>query len=94
MPKKLAIIGAGVIGLEMGCVWRRLGAEVTILEALPDFLSVADHDVAKEAAKVFAKQGLNILTGVKIGEVKTTRRASRSTTPTTMATRRSSMPTA
>jgi dihydrolipoamide dehydrogenase len=58
VPKKLAIIGAGVIGLEMGSVWRRLGSEVTILEALPDFLSVADVDVAKEAAKVFAKQGL------------------------------------
>jgi dihydrolipoamide dehydrogenase len=70
VPKKLAIIGAGVIGLEMGSVWRRLGSEVTILEAMPDFLSVADVDVAKEAAKIFAKQGLNILTGVKIGEVK------------------------
>ena len=71
VPKKLVIIGAGVIGLEMGSVWRRLGAEVTILEALPDFLSVADIDVAKEAAKVFAKQGLNIQLGVNIGEVKT-----------------------
>ena len=71
VPKKLAIIGAGVIGLEMGSVWRRLGAEVTILEALPDFLSVADIDVAKEAAKVFRKQGLNIQLGVTIGEVKT-----------------------
>jgi dihydrolipoamide dehydrogenase len=71
VPKKLAIIGAGVIGLEMGSVWRRLGAEVTILEALPDFLSVADVDVAKEAAKVFRKQGLNIQLGVTIGEVKT-----------------------
>ena len=70
VPKKLAIIGAGVIGLEMGSVWRRLGAEVTILEAMPDFLSVADVDVAKEAAKLFTKQGLNIQTGVKIGEVK------------------------
>ena len=70
VPKKLAIIGAGVIGLEMGSVWRRLGSEVTILEAMPDFLSVADADVAKEAAKIFTKQGLNILTGVKIGEVK------------------------
>ncbi len=66
VPKKLALIGAGVIGLEMGSVWRRLGSEVTVLEALPDFLSVADTDVAKEAAKVFAKQGLNIQTGVKI----------------------------
>ena len=74
VPKKLAIIGAGVIGLEMGSVWRRLGSEVTILEAAPGFLSVADVDVAKEAAKVFAKQGLNIQTGVKIGEVKTTKK--------------------
>ena len=74
VPKKLAIIGAGVIGLEMGSVWRRLGSEVTILEAAPGFLSVADVDVAKEAAKVFAKQGLNIQTGVKIGEVKTSKK--------------------
>jgi dihydrolipoamide dehydrogenase len=70
VPKKLAVIGAGVIGLEMGSVWRRLGAEVTILEALPDFLSVTDVDVAKEAAKVFAKQGLKIITGIEIGDVK------------------------
>jgi dihydrolipoamide dehydrogenase len=69
-PKKLAIIGAGVIGLEMGSVWQRLGAEVTILEALPDFLSVADIDIAKEASKVFRKQGLDIQLGVTIGEVK------------------------
>ena len=74
VPKKLAIIGAGVIGLEMGSVWRRLGSEVTILEAAPGFLSVADVDVAKEAAKVFAKQGLDIQTGVKIGEVKTSKK--------------------
>ena len=74
VPKKLAIIGAGVIGLEMGSVWRRLGSEVTILEALPDFLGVADQDVAKEAAKLFAKQGLDIRTGVKINEVKSTRK--------------------
>jgi dihydrolipoamide dehydrogenase len=60
VPKKLAIIGAGVIGLEMGSVWRRVGAEVTILEAMPDFLGVADQDVAKEALKLFTKQGLNI----------------------------------
>ena len=70
VPKKLAIIGAGVIGLEMGSVWRRLGADVTLLEALPEFLSVADVDVAKEAAKVFAKQGLKIELGVALGEVK------------------------
>ncbi|HCP78527.1 MAG TPA: dihydrolipoyl dehydrogenase, partial [Pusillimonas sp.] len=68
----LGVIGAGVIGLELGSVWRRLGAEVTVLEAMPDFLPVADQAVAKEALKVFTKQGLNIQTGVKIGEVKTT----------------------
>ena len=60
VPKKLAIIGAGVIGLEMGSVWGRLGSEITLLEALPEFLSVADVDLAKEAFKVFSKQGLNI----------------------------------
>ncbi len=51
MPKKLGVIGAGVIGLEMGSVWRRLGAEVTVLEALPAFLGAADESVAKEAAE-------------------------------------------
>ena len=70
VPKKLAVIGAGVIGLEMGSVWRRLGAEVTLLEALPEFLSLADIDVAKEAAKLFGKQGLQIITGIEIGDVK------------------------
>ncbi len=74
VPKKLAIIGAGVIGLEMGSVWRRLGSEVTLLEALPEFLSVADIDVAKEAARVFARQGLNIQLGVTIGEAKASRK--------------------
>ncbi len=75
VPAKLAVIGAGVIGLEMGSVWRRLGSEVTILEVLPDFLSVADQDVAKEAAKVFAKQGLNIQLGVKLGDIKATKKS-------------------
>jgi len=74
VPKKLAIIGAGVIGLEMGSVWRRVGAEVTVLEAMPDFLAAADVDVAKEALKLFTKQGLNIQMGVKIGEIKTTKK--------------------
>ena len=69
VPKKLGVIGSGVIGLEMGSVWRRLGAEVTILEALPAFLGAADESVAKEAAKVFKKQGLNIELGVKISSV-------------------------
>jgi dihydrolipoamide dehydrogenase len=71
VPKTLGVIGSGVIGLEMGSVWRRLGADVTILEALPAFLGAADESVAKEAAKVFAKQGLKIELGVKVGEVKT-----------------------
>ena len=69
VPKRLGVIGAGVIGLEMGSVWRRLGAEVTILEALPAFLGAADESVAKEAAKVFAKQGLKIELGVKIANI-------------------------
>ncbi len=70
VPKKLGVIGAGVIGLEMGSVWRRLGAEVTVLEGLPVFLGAVDEGVAKEAAKVFKKQGLDIQLGVKITEVK------------------------
>jgi len=69
-PKKLGLIGAGVIGLEMGSVWRRLGAEVTVLEGLPAFLGAVDESVAKEAAKAFTKQGLDIQLGVKVGEIK------------------------
>ena len=69
VPKRLGVIGAGVIGLEMGSVWRRLGAEVTILEALPAFLGAADETIAKEAAKIFAKQGMAIELGVKITKV-------------------------
>ena len=70
-PKKLGVIGSGVIGLEMGSVWRRLGAEVTVLEAMPTFLAAADESVAKEALKIFTKQGLKIELGVKIGEITT-----------------------
>jgi dihydrolipoamide dehydrogenase len=71
-PKRLGVIGAGVIGLELGSVWKRLGSEVTILEALPDFLAAADQAVAKEAWKTFTqKQGLNIQLGVKITKVET-----------------------
>jgi dihydrolipoamide dehydrogenase len=73
VPKKLAVIGAGVVGLELGSVWRRLGADVTVLEALPAFLGAADEALAKEAAKVFKKQGLEIHLGVKINEVKTSK---------------------
>jgi dihydrolipoamide dehydrogenase len=74
VPGRLGVVGAGVIGLEMGSVWRRLGAEVTVLEALPSFLGAADDAVAKEAQKIFAKQGLVIHTGVTITEVKTTKK--------------------
>ncbi len=70
VPKRLGVIGAGVIGLEMGSVWKRLGSQVTLLEALPEFLGAADQAVAKEAWKVFTnKQGLNIVLGAKIGKV-------------------------
>ena len=69
VPKKLALIGSGVIGLEMGSVWRRLGAEVTILEGLPTFLGAVDQQIAKEAKKAFDKQGLKIELGVKVGEI-------------------------
>ena len=70
VPKKLGVIGAGVIGLEMGSVWRRLGAEVTVLEALPTFLGAVDDQIAKEAHKLFLNQGLAINLGVKIGAIK------------------------
>ena len=72
VPKRLGVVGAGVIGLEMGSVWRRLGAQTTVLEALPDFLGAADEAVAKEAKRVFAKQGLVIHTGVAITGVDAT----------------------
>jgi dihydrolipoamide dehydrogenase len=65
------LIGSGVIGLEMGSVWRRVGAEVTVLEALPTFLGAVDEQIAKEAHKAFTKQGLKIELGVKVGEIKT-----------------------
>ncbi|MEN9417407.1 MAG: dihydrolipoyl dehydrogenase, partial [Pseudomonadota bacterium] len=69
VPKRLGLIGSGVIGLEMGSVWRRLGAEVTILEGLPTFLGAVDEQIAKEAHKAFLKQGLKIELGVKVGPV-------------------------
>ncbi len=69
LPKSLGIVGSGVIGLEMGSVWRRLGAEVTILEALPAFLGGIDQQVAAEAQKAFARQGLKVVLGVKINQV-------------------------
>lgn len=69
-PKELCVIGAGVIGLEMGSVWARLGSKVTVLEASDKFLGAADEQVAKELQKNLVKQGLEIKTGVKIGEIK------------------------
>jgi dihydrolipoamide dehydrogenase len=74
VPKKLGIIGAGVIGLEMGSVWRRLGAQVTVLEALPTFLGAVDEQIAKEAHKLFTKQGLSISLGIKIGSIATSKK--------------------
>ncbi|MDN6885600.1 dihydrolipoyl dehydrogenase [Variovorax sp. CAN2819] len=74
VPKKLGLIGSGVIGLEMGSVWRRLGAEVTVLEALPTFLGAVDEQIAKEAKKAFDKQKLKIELGVKVGEIKSSKK--------------------
>ncbi|NML59522.1 dihydrolipoyl dehydrogenase [Massilia sp. RP-1-19] len=69
VPAKLGVIGAGVIGLEMGSVWRRVGADVTVLEGLPTFLGAVDEQIAKEAHKLFTKQGLKISLGCKIGAI-------------------------
>jgi dihydrolipoamide dehydrogenase len=66
VPKRLGVIGAGAIGLELGSVWNRLGSQVTILEALPDFLAVADRKIADAALKEFKKQGLNINLGATV----------------------------
>ncbi len=66
VPRRLCVIGAGVIGLELGSVWRRLGSEVIVLEALERFLSIADGQLANEAARQFRKQGLDIRLGAKV----------------------------
>ena len=66
VPKRLGVIGAGVIGLELGSVWRRLGSEVTVLEALPQFLPMVDQTIAKEAQRQFKKQGLAIKLGARV----------------------------
>ena len=78
VPKKLGVIGSGVIGLEMGSVWRRLGADVTVLEGLPTFLGAVDEQIAKEAKKAFDKQGLKVELGVKIGEIKSSKKGKES----------------
>ncbi len=66
VPKKLGVIGAGVIGLELGSVWARLGAEVTVIEAQDKFLPAADEQIAKEALKTLTKQGLSIRLGARL----------------------------
>ncbi|WP_028292548.1 dihydrolipoyl dehydrogenase [Oceanobacter kriegii] len=66
VPEKLGVIGAGVIGLELGSVWGRLGAKVTVLEAQDKFLHVADSAVSKEAQKLFTKQGMDIRLGARV----------------------------
>ena len=68
VPPRLGVVGAGVIGLELGSVWARLGSKVTILEAMDDFLFMADRDVAKVAATEFKKQGLDIKLGAKVSK--------------------------
>ena len=70
VPERLGVVGAGVIGLELGSVWARLGSKVTILEAMDDFLFMADRDVAKVASQDFKKQGLDIKLGAKVGGAK------------------------
>jgi dihydrolipoamide dehydrogenase len=67
VPKRLCVIGAGVIGLELGSVWRRIGAETVVLEALEEFLPMADAQLAKEAQRHFKKLGLDIRLGAKVG---------------------------
>jgi dihydrolipoamide dehydrogenase len=66
VPKRLGVIGAGIIGLELGSVWARLGSEVTVLEALDDFLPMVDGQISKDALKHFKKQGLDIYLGARV----------------------------
>ncbi|MDE2055330.1 MAG: dihydrolipoyl dehydrogenase [Xanthomonadaceae bacterium] len=75
VPKSLGVIGAGVIGLELGSVWRRLGSEVTVIEALPDFLGMADADISRVAAREFKKQGLDIHLGAKLSKAEVKKNA-------------------
>ncbi len=65
-PETLGVIGAGVIGLELGSVWRRLGSKVTVIEAMDEFMPAADHDIASAAQKDLIKQGLDIQLGAKM----------------------------
>ena len=72
VPERLGVIGAGVIGLELGSVWARLGAEVVLLEAMDGFLPGMDQQIAKESQKLFAKQGLDIRLGARVTGSETT----------------------
>jgi dihydrolipoamide dehydrogenase len=80
VPKRLGVIGAGVIGLELGSVWSRLGAEVTVLEAMDAFLPAVDSQIAKEAQKILIKQGLDIKLGAKVTGSKINKGKSKSVT--------------
>ncbi|HYW05107.1 MAG TPA: FAD-dependent oxidoreductase, partial [Gammaproteobacteria bacterium] len=66
VPRRVGVIGAGVIGLELGSVWRRLGSQVTLLEAQDRFLAFADQDIARQAQRSFSKQGLDIRLGARV----------------------------
>ena len=66
VPKRLGVIGAGVIGLELGSVWNRCGSKVTVLEALDSFLAIMDQQIAKETQKILTKQGLDIRTSSRV----------------------------
>jgi len=74
VPGKFGVIGAGVIGVELGSVWNRLGSEVTLLEALPEFLALADRDIAKQAEREFRKQGLDIRLDTRVKSAKVARK--------------------
>lgn len=74
VPKKLGVIGAGYIGVELGSVWQRLGSEVTLLEAVEDFMPIADRQVAAEGLKQFKKQGLDIQLGARVTSAKTSKK--------------------
>ncbi|TKS54097.1 dihydrolipoyl dehydrogenase [Luteimonas yindakuii] len=87
VPKRMAVIGAGVIGLELGSVWKRLGTEVVILEALPDFLAAADAEVSKVAAREFKKQGLDIKLGAKVSKAEVTGKGKKKEVEVTYADR-------
>ena len=73
VPKKMAVIGAGAIGLELGCVWSRLGAEVEIIEFLPEICPQLDPEMSKVARRIFEKQGLSFRLETKVASAKVTK---------------------